>query len=177
RMADEALSYRRFFDINTLVGIRVENEQVMQGCHAVLFRFLERRVVDGLRVDHIDGLRDPRLYLERLRERTGDGRIFVEKILASHETLHQSWPVEGSTGYDFLNVLNGLFVDSDNEGPLSLVYEDLTGETTDFDALVLEKKRLVLHDLFASDFADLTNLLHTICESGIDTRDWPRREI
>ncbi len=176
--ADESLSYRRFFDINTLIGVRIEDEQVLQERHQLVLGLVNRGHIDGLRIDHIDGLRDPKSYLDRLRARVPhNARLFVEKILAHGEALPRDWPVEGTTGYDFLNVVNGLFVDHGAATAMTHLYGELTGEHASFDEVVQEKKRLVLDDLFASDLADLGTLLRQISEDGIDSRDWRRRDL
>src|SRR5580698_8123888 len=103
RTGAEELSYLRFFDIETLAGLRVEDERVFAESHRLILDLVHRGTVDGLRIDHVDGLADPQGYLERLRQATGGGYVVVEKILQSGEELPGSWPVAGTSGYDFLN--------------------------------------------------------------------------
>ncbi len=110
RTASEEGQYRRFFDINELVGIRVEDDAVFADSHRLILRWIREGIIDGLRVDHVDGLRDPLAYLLRLEEaRTGVWAL-VEKILARGEELPSDWPVAGTTGYDWLNIAGGLFI-------------------------------------------------------------------
>ena len=108
RTASEEAQYRRFFDISELVGIRVEEDAVFADSHRLILRWLREGVIDGLRVDHIDGLRGPRAYLERLHDASSGGWVLVEKILARNEQLPTDWPVAGTTGYDWLNLAGGL---------------------------------------------------------------------
>ncbi len=159
RDGDLRLNYRRFFAVSTLAAIRVEDEKVFNDVHALLRKWIEKGWLDGLRVDHPDGLRDPENYLRRLRALAPDLWIIVEKILQSKEQLPDSWPVQGTTGYDFLNQVNGLFIDSTNEKNLTDFYSKFTGEPTDTSRLVQEKKKLVLKTLFATEVSRLTKIL------------------
>ena len=111
RTAGRELDYRRFFDITTLAGLRVEDEHVLKATHGLVLSWVAEGVVDGLRIDHPDGLRDPEGYLRALAQRAPEAWVVVEKILEPEEELPSSWPVAGTTGYDFLNVVGGLFVD------------------------------------------------------------------
>jgi maltooligosyltrehalose synthase len=110
RTADQQLGYRRFFDVNTLIGLRVEREFVFDETHALIVKWLKQGLLDGVRVDHPDGLRDPKQYFERLRERAPEAWIVGEKILEPGEWLREDWPVEGTSGYDFLNMAMGVLV-------------------------------------------------------------------
>ena len=110
KTADQQLGYRRFFDVNTLIGLRVEREHVFEETHALVLDWLRRGVLDGVRIDHPDGLRDPLEYLPRLREHAPDAWIVAEKILEPGEFLRESWPIEGTSGYDFLNAALGVLV-------------------------------------------------------------------
>jgi maltooligosyltrehalose synthase len=118
RAAARDLGYRRFFDINTLVALRMEDEQVFADTHALVLRWLREGVLDGVRIDHPDGLRDPEAYCQRLHRAALQSWIVVEKILEPGEGLRDSWPVAGTTAYDFLNRVGGLFVDPDNRRPV-----------------------------------------------------------
>ncbi len=127
RTAEQELAYRRFFDVNTLVGLRMENPQVFADTHALILRWLREGVLDGIRVDHPDGLRDPRRYFERLREESPEVWIIGEKILEPGERYREEWPIDGTTGYDYLNQAGGLFVESENEQEFTKIYADFTG--------------------------------------------------
>jgi (1->4)-alpha-D-glucan 1-alpha-D-glucosylmutase len=177
RSADSDLRYRRFFDIDTLIGLRMEDEQVFQDTHSRVLEWVREGVIDGLRVDHVDGLRDPLEYLERLRAAAPDAWIVVEKILETDETLPETWPIAGTTGYDFLNRLTGLFVDPDGEAALTAFYREFTGVTGDYAALVRDKKLLVLREMLGSDLNRLTDLLVQICERHRRHRDYSRHQL
>ena len=115
-LANEAINYRRFFAVSDLAGVRVEDPEVFDATHALILALIDEGLVDGLRVDHIDGLRDPRAYLRRLRERAPRlGYLLVEKILAPGEALPEGWGVDGTTGYEFANLLTGLLTDPGGE--------------------------------------------------------------
>jgi (1->4)-alpha-D-glucan 1-alpha-D-glucosylmutase len=177
RTAKQDLGYRRFFDINTLVGLRMEDERVFQDTHALIAHWLERGVLDGLRIDHPDGLRDPQQYFQRLADMSGRAWVVAEKILMPEEAIPADWPIAGTTGYDFLNRVLGLFIDPQAEGPLTEFYAEFTGEPIDYVALAREKKHLVMRDLFASDINRLTVQLADICERHRRYRDYTRREL
>ncbi len=177
RTAGQELDYRRFFDVHTLAGLRMEDERVFQETHALVLDWARRGVLDGLRVDHPDGLRDPEQYFERLREAAPEAWIVVEKILEPGERLPASWPVDGTTGYDFLNLAGGLFVDPAGEGPLSELYAELAGQTTDWPELVWQKKRMVLQELLASDVNRIAEVFLQVCERHRRYRDFTRFEL
>jgi (1->4)-alpha-D-glucan 1-alpha-D-glucosylmutase len=176
RTAGRDLGYRRFFDITTLIGLRQEDDQVFADTHALVLEWLEAGVLDGLRVDHPDGLRDPATYFRRLREATPRGWIVAEKILEPVEHLRADWPIAGTTGYDFLNLVGGLFVDGRNEAEMSRIYAAFTGSTEDLATVTREAKRLVLRDVLGSELNRLTALLLEICESHRRARDYTRHE-
>ena len=178
RTARQDLGYRRFFDINTLIGLRTEHEQVFADIHDLVFRWLgSNGKVDGVRVDHPDGLLDPEQYLIRLRERVPSGWIVVEKILMPDEHMRASWPVSGTTGYDFMNQVMGLFIDPDSEETLTGFYGDFTGETRNFPEILREKKRQILGQVLGSDLNLLTSMLSQICERHPHHRDYTRHEL
>jgi (1->4)-alpha-D-glucan 1-alpha-D-glucosylmutase len=177
RTADQELGYRRFFDVNTLVGLRMERAQVFEATHRRILEWLENGVLDGVRVDHPDGLRDPQQYFERLRARVPDAWIIGEKILESGEFLRESWPIEGTTGYDFMNVCNNLIVRGDGLKELTAIYSDFTREPVDFNAVAHEKKLTVQQEGLGSDINRLTSLFVEICEGNRDRRDYTRAEI
>jgi (1->4)-alpha-D-glucan 1-alpha-D-glucosylmutase len=177
KLAKQDLDYRRFFDINTLVGLRMEDDRVFADTHALVLHWLKHGVLDGLRIDHPDGLRDPRRYFERLKSASPEGWIVAEKILMADERLPENWPIDGTTGYDFLNRVLRLFIDPQGEAPLTEFYAEFTGEPTDYAALEREKKHLVIRDLFASDLNRLTAQLAEISEGRRRFRDYSRREM
>src|SRR4051812_22273977 len=178
RTAGRELDYRRFFDIHTLAALRMEDEAVFLDTHDLVLAWLERGVVDGLRIDHPDGLRDPEGYLRRLERAAGsDTYVVVEKILEPGERLPQSWPVAGTTGYDFTNRVGGLFVDPAAEEPLSVAYTAFTGETVDYDEVVHENKHLVMAEVLSAEINRLTNLAIDACEHHRRYRDYTRHEL
>jgi (1->4)-alpha-D-glucan 1-alpha-D-glucosylmutase len=177
RTAEQDLGYRRFFDVNTLVGLRQETRKVFADTHALVIRWLNEGVLDGVRVDHPDGLRDPKLYFTWLRENAEGVWILGEKILEPGEKLRADWPIDGTTGYDYLNEVGGLFVDTENEQVLSNIYSEFTGESTDYDAVSRDKKHRVLRDLLGSDVNRLTTLFTEICECHRDRRDFTQHDV
>ncbi len=145
RVADDEVNYRRFFAINDLVGLRAEDGRVFEETHRLALDLLRRGAADGLRIDHPDGLRDPEGYLRRLREAHGEPfYLVVEKILAADEELPEGWPVEGTTGYEFANLVGRLFVDPEGEEILDRAYRGFTGEGRSFAEISREGKRLVM---------------------------------
>jgi (1->4)-alpha-D-glucan 1-alpha-D-glucosylmutase len=153
-------NYRRFFDVSTLIGLRAEDPEVFDRTHAVPLRLLRKGLVDGLRIDHPDGLADPRGYLRRLAAH--DTWIVAEKILADKEKLPSDWPCAGTTGYDALGVIGGLFTDPAGEGPLTEAYTDLTGGSGDFAAVEREAKRFIAERSLVPEVDRLTRLLARI---------------
>jgi (1->4)-alpha-D-glucan 1-alpha-D-glucosylmutase len=166
RTAAREIDYRRFFNINGLVGLRVEDEAVFRDSHRLILQLVHDGRVAGLRVDHIDGLRDPAAYLEHLQRATGDAPIYVEKILEDGEQLPEGWPVRGTTGYDFLNAVNGLFVDDGGEAELDRLYREFTSETVSYDEVLEDKKRFVLDRLIGGDLSHLAGLFVAACEDA-----------
>jgi (1->4)-alpha-D-glucan 1-alpha-D-glucosylmutase len=181
------LGYRRFFDINSMIGLRMEDAGVFEETHTRVIEWLGRGVLDGARIDHPDGLRDPQGYFERLRAtvaRVGrpDAWVVVEKILEPGEHLPHAWPVDGTTGYDFLSRVLGLLVDTCAEEPLTHFYTEFTGErgvshAGDYYAMVREKKLFAARELLGSDLNRLTELLLQISERHRCFRDYTRREL
>ncbi|RFA97640.1 malto-oligosyltrehalose synthase [Pyrobaculum aerophilum] len=147
-------NYRRFFAINDLIAVRVELEEVFKESHEVITKL----PVDGLRIDHIDGLYDPHQYINKLREAIGNKLIYVEKILALEESLPRGWRVDGTTGYDFLNYVNLLLVDGTNEHLMTEIYEEFIGKKLNVDRVVSESKRLVINTLFKGDVERLAKM-------------------
>jgi (1->4)-alpha-D-glucan 1-alpha-D-glucosylmutase len=148
--------YRRFFDIGDLAGVRVEDPDVFETTHAKVLELVHDGLVDGLRIDHPDGLANPREYLDRLRDR-GVHYVWVEKILEPGEPL-RDWPVQGTTGYEFANDITALFVDPVGEQPLTELYAELTGERRTFAEIADEAKREVAQTTFAQELERLRTL-------------------
>ncbi len=159
RSAFKEINYRRFFDINELICVRVEDEGVFGETHRLVLGLLRDRRIDGVRADHIDGLQDPAHYLRLLRRSSPSTYAFIEKILMPGEELPSRWEADGTTGYDFLNALNGIFVEPANEGRFNEIYSGFTGVTKDFEEVLWECKRGVLRKLF---IGEMDNLLHSL---------------
>jgi (1->4)-alpha-D-glucan 1-alpha-D-glucosylmutase len=177
RSARRDLGYRRFFDVTTLAGLRMEDERVFLDTHQRVLPLLAEGDIDGLRVDHPDGLRDPEEYLRRLRWHAPRAWIVVEKILEPGETLRPSWPVEGTTGYDFLREVDGLFVDPAGEASLAASERRMTGRTATFDALARASRLHVLRELLGSELTRLTALLLDVLEGHRRHRDHTRHDL
>ncbi|HWL35890.1 MAG TPA: malto-oligosyltrehalose synthase [Frankiaceae bacterium] len=159
RCGTHDLNYRRFFDVTTLAGLRVEEPDVFDESHALILELVRDGVVTGLRIDHPDGLADPKAYLDRLAGASGGVWTVVEKILEPGERLPADWACAGTTGYDALAEVAGLFVDPAGEESLSRLYEDFTGDAADYDRFVASGKRLVLTRILASEVEWLHRLL------------------
>jgi (1->4)-alpha-D-glucan 1-alpha-D-glucosylmutase len=191
RVAADEINFRRFFDINELAAIRVEERKVFSAVHNFIFRMVKRGIVTGLRVDHIDGLYDPELYLKELQRgavralrggQSTDGRnrslnkpsfyVMVEKILGRNEELRENWATQGTTGYDFLNLLNGVFVDRSNEGAFRKIWQRITGGQERFDDVAYEGKKLVLRAAMSSELHVLARRLDRISEQHRYSRDF-----
>jgi (1->4)-alpha-D-glucan 1-alpha-D-glucosylmutase len=171
RLSAEEINYRRFFDISELIGVRVEDGEVFRLTHDLIFRLAERGLIDGLRIDHIDGLFDPTAYLRQMRQRLPGLYLVVEKILGDGEDLPAAWPVQGTTGYDFLNAVNGLFVREKNAGPMERLYRRFTGIEGSAGRLLRDKKRLVLSILFRGELGRLCRLTERIAAGTIRGRE------
>ncbi|MGH7620720.1 MAG: malto-oligosyltrehalose synthase, partial [Gemmatimonadaceae bacterium] len=180
RRAEHEINYRRFFDINELVALRMEDPSVFGATHRRIIQWVKDGQLDGLRIDHVDGLRNPRDYLARLRAAVrqvlpeSDIPIWVEKILSGAERLRDDWPVEGTTGYDFLNQVNNVLVDAAGAEALTQIYTHFTGQDGDFAALAQDCKRMVANEVLGSDLNQLTALLLQIAEHHRRHRDYPR---
>jgi (1->4)-alpha-D-glucan 1-alpha-D-glucosylmutase len=187
RVAADEINYRRFFDINDLAALRVEDPDVFRAVHAMVFRFLERGWVTGLRIDHPDGLLDPEHYLQDLQAGyrelqvrhplpTVDGDrplyIVVEKILGYDESLRSTWPTHGTTGYDFLNLLNGIFVDRRSARRIKEIYSSFTGDEARFFNLYYDSKKAVLKVSMSSELSMLARRLDRISEQHRWSRDF-----
>jgi (1->4)-alpha-D-glucan 1-alpha-D-glucosylmutase len=173
RVAGEEINYRRFFDVNALAAIRMELPEVFDQTHRLVFELIGAGHIDGLRIDHIDGLAFPRDYLARLREHGGDGLyLLVEKILGADEKLRTDWPVHGTTGYEFANQLVQLLVSAPELPQLAASYERFLGFRLDYREVAYRSKKLVTHTSMASEVNVLGHLLNRISESHRWYRDF-----
>jgi (1->4)-alpha-D-glucan 1-alpha-D-glucosylmutase len=184
RVASDDINYRRFFDTNDLAGICMENENVFQATHRLILELVAEHKVDGLRIDHPDGLYDPAQYFERLKhsiaaavknpENSGNGShyVVVEKILTGSERLRAEWPVCGTTGYDFANLVNGLFVDRSAATRFEGIYRRFVDDEIDFDDLAYRSRRLIVRVALASELNVLANQLSHIALSKRKTCDF-----
>ena len=180
RVAGEEINYRRFFDINELAAIRMEDPDVFAETHRLVFRLVGAGRVTGFRVDHPDGLYAPAEYFRRLQRECArpahgvDGPFFIvaEKILSPGESLPQRWPIAGTTGYEFLNLLNGIFVDRSQARAMEQLYARLIKERPPFGEVVYECKRLVMQTAMSSELNMLANRLKAISETHRSSRDF-----
>lgn len=184
RTAADDINWRRFFDINELGGLRVERADVLEATHAKIFELVAEGLVDGLRIDHIDGLADPRGYCRQLRRRVNgllDLRpagtevdffpIYVEKILGPEEHLHDDWSVDGTTGYEFMNQVSLLQTDPAGEAQLKACWEEASGRTSDFMVEARAARELVLNGTLAGDFETVAQALLKVARNDLMSRD------
>ncbi len=172
QLSRERLGHRRFFTVAELVGVRQEDPTVFEDTHVLISQLVNDGAVDGLRLDHIDGLRDPLGYLESLQRATGgDTWIVVEKILAPGEEIPREWPVAGTTGYEYLDASAKAFVDPAGLDVLATHYRDVTGSTLDFDALVHEQQRFIIHERLGPETARFAAALEELARRDRIARD------
>ncbi|MGD9724178.1 MAG: malto-oligosyltrehalose synthase [Pirellulales bacterium] len=194
RVATDEINYRRFFDIDSLAAIRVEDPQVFAAIHEKIFGFVRKRWITGLRIDHADGLLDPQQYLSNLRAaaaaaRSGDEQpgsvaaappatdtlyTVIEKILAHDEALPDDWPIDGTTGYEFLNLLNDVFVDGAGAMELADAYVRLTGQVTPFAEILYQSKRGIMTASLSAELYMLSHQLDRLSEHHRWSRDFTR---
>ncbi len=184
KVATEEINYRRFFDINELAAVCTENKEVFNATHQFIRQMIRLGQINGLRVDHPDGLSDPFAYYNHLQQliqqETGghsntNGEYFglwIEKILANFEYLPPDWPVSGTTGYDIAFLLNGIFVRQQTEQPINRIYSRFIGQNLDFEELLHDRKKLVTHRMLSSELSVLANLLSHIAQANRRTRDF-----
>jgi (1->4)-alpha-D-glucan 1-alpha-D-glucosylmutase len=184
RVAGDEINYRRFFDINELAGLRIEDEKVFDATHQLILSLIEQGKIQGLRIDHGDGLYDPVGYYQRLNDKisailhvdteqdTPPIYIVAEKIVANYEYLSTNWPIHGTTGYEFANIVNGVFIDSAAEKSLTHCYTRFIEYRQDFDELVYHAKKLVMTTALASELNVLANQLSKIADASSKTRDY-----
>ena len=177
RLAGELTNYRRFFDVAALIGVRTELPRVFSATHARVEAMIAQGQIGGLRIDHPDGLRDPRAYFRRLRDALPNGRLYIEKILENDERLEADWPIDGTVGYDFLAKVNRLWMDDQRTDALTAIYSDFTGHPVNFAALVREKKRSIIETTFSADHDRLSRAALGIARSRSRTRDLSPRHL
>jgi (1->4)-alpha-D-glucan 1-alpha-D-glucosylmutase len=173
RVAADDINYRRFFNINDLAGIRMELPEVFEQTHRLILELLRDGSLQGLRIDHVDGLLDPKEYLQRLRARAGiPFYLVVEKILAHHENLREEWPVEGTTGYEFCSQVTGLLVDGAAEYAFSRFYLEFTGEWQAFSQIVRESKIKIMENEMRSELETLSREAVHVARQNPRTTDF-----
>jgi (1->4)-alpha-D-glucan 1-alpha-D-glucosylmutase len=178
RVGPHEINYRRFFDVTELVSVRVEDEEVFLATHKFLFELLRSGKITGLRIDHPDGLRDPKTYFERLQKHAGgDQYILAEKILSDDERLPIDWPIQGTTGYDYLIYQNSLFIDREQEAAFTQIYSRFTGSSEDFPSLAFRSKQEVLNRMFVAEVNALISRLKALAISGRTSRDFTEAEL
>ena len=171
----DAINYRRFFTISDLAGLRVEDDAVFDATHGLLLALLREGLIDGVRIDHIDGLRDPKSYALRLREKAGRPfYLLVEKILARDERLPAGWGADGTTGYEVANLLIGLAINPDATEALTTLYSEFTGRDAGPEAVVRAAKIEVLTGAMAAEVESIVARLHALAQSDPRTRDLGR---
>jgi len=182
---NESINYRRFFTIAELVGVRVEDPFVFEATHGYILRLVSKNPYAGLRVDHIDGLRDPLAYLNKLQERLASDEarketssyVLVEKILARHEALPDDWPVSGTTGYDYLNEANGLFVEPKGARRMEEIYSTFIGRQQNFVDVVYQKKKSVMNTLLGVEMRTLGRQLAELASQDRYARELNREQL
>ncbi|HET7712523.1 MAG TPA: malto-oligosyltrehalose synthase, partial [Thermoanaerobaculia bacterium] len=190
RIASEKINYRRFFDVTDLIGVRVENPEVFEARNRRTLELIAEGKVTGLRIDHIDGLYDPIGHMRKLQLRLAgtssqadagaDAKSFyviVEKILAAEEELPREFPVSGTTGYDFLDSLNALFVDPDGLQRLGQFYRSFTGLYATFSDIAYQRKKQVIHELFSGEMRTLGKELSSLAIVDRNARDFAPSEL
>jgi (1->4)-alpha-D-glucan 1-alpha-D-glucosylmutase len=175
RLARDETPYRRFFDVNGLIGVRVEDDTVFDAMHRLVGTWVADGSVDGLRVDHVDGLADPGAYLRRLRALAPSQWIGVEKILAEGEAL-PPWPVDGTTGYETGALLTRLLVAAEGEAPLNGLYTRFTGALDNFDEVEEDARHEILEHWLAGDAKRVALTLYRMCQDDLDLRDYSLRD-
>ncbi|HTM60335.1 MAG TPA: malto-oligosyltrehalose synthase [Burkholderiales bacterium] len=172
RVASDEINYRRFFEITDLAGLRIEEPDVFESTHGLIQRLAKTGAIDGLRIDHPDGLADPQAYLERLNEAFVRPWIVVEKILADYEHLCADWPIQGTTGYRFVNVLTGVYIDQAAAAQFDRVYQRFTGERAHFNEISIAARHLIMNTTLAAELFMLSNWLARIAAGNRFTRDF-----
>lgn len=190
RTAADEINWRRFFDIIQLAGVRIQEPAAFELVHSTIFRLYAEGLIDGIRIDHIDGLADPRTYCRRIHKRLrqlsrlrppeapgGPAYVVVEKILAPEERLPREWQVDGTTGYSFMNDVSAMLHDPKGEPPLTELWTHLSGRFSDFEAESKQARRWILKELLAAEFNACAHALHQVARSDPMTRDWSQMAV
>jgi (1->4)-alpha-D-glucan 1-alpha-D-glucosylmutase len=185
RCAADGINWRRFFEVTDLAGVRVEQDDVFEATHAMIFRLYTEGLIDGVRIDHVDGLADPGAYCRKLRLRLqaltsqrppdlppAPAYIVVEKILAHGEHLRRNWEIDGTSGYDFMDRVGALLHDPAGDGPLAAMWAEITGSDLDFQAEVRQARRQLLTNNLAGEFEAAARALHAVARTDLRTRDF-----
>lgn len=162
KVSNDEINYRRFFCVNQLISLKVEEKPVFNYVHSFIFELMKKGYINSLRVDHIDGLSNPTAYINNIRESYKDTYVAVEKILEFNEDLPEEWDIQGTTGYDFMNKLNGIFCKTDNEEKFSKLYKDFTNLCTTYNDLMYKNKKLMIENHMTGDVDNLAHLLKKI---------------
>lgn len=162
KVGAEELNYRRFFTVNELICVSIDDPKVFEITHSLIQELVEQGRIDGVRIDHIDGLYNPKRYLERLRKSLGNAYITVEKILEPGETLPEDWPTQGTSGYEFLYHMNGVFCQTGHEAAFTRIYQRLTGADQPYHEMEVASKRLIADKNLAGDVENLANMLKQV---------------
>ena len=182
RVASDEINYRRFFDVNTLAALNMDRQDVFDAAHRFTFELLKTGGVDGLRIDHPDGLYDPKQYFDRLQAKAAAELghplyVAVEKIIEGDEKLPADWQVNGTSGYDALIAINDLYVDGRTAERFQQIYGDFAGDDTPFEEWVYRKKGLVLDTSLSSELNVLAHRLDPIAQSNRHSRDFTLKEL
>jgi len=164
KVASEKLNYRRFFTVNELICLNAQHPHVFDQTHGLIQRLVKEGKMTGLRIDHIDGLYDPLAYLQQLKAEMGDTYVVVEKILEADETLPDDWPIQGTSGYEFLTCVNRVFCQSDSKAEFSRLYEQFADVEDNYEQLFLDKKRLLAESELVGDIDNLAHLLNGVAK-------------
>lgn len=175
-VAGQEINYRRFFNINELIAIHIEKEAVLNQHHNLIFHFIAEDKIQGVRIDHPDGLYDPKTYFKRLQNHKPP-LVVIEKILDLDEKLPKTWEVQGTVGYEYLNILNGLFIKKNHEPILSKIYSRFIGRQIDFKDLLYQRKKNFILTHMGSETFTLGARLAQIAESNRDFRDFTRVDL
>ncbi len=162
KVATEEINYKRFFSINELISLRMQDDEVFDDTHSLIFELINEKAITGLRIDHIDGLYDPTRHLNKLSLRAGDIFVIAEKILGYDEKIPTIWPIQGTTGYDFLNRINLLFSRAENESEFESLYSEFVGDHQGYEELLYSKRKLIIEQHMAGDLDNLAHVLHGI---------------
>lgn len=168
----DAITHRRFFNITGLIGVRVEDPAVFEEAHSLIFDLVDSGVVDGLRVDHVDGLADPGAYLSRLRDRLPGTPVWVEKILTGPETLAEDWPVEGTTGYEVARTFARALTDPAGLEAITRAYRDRTGRQEPFPAVLQAARRQIMTEELSAELWSLTEMLSNLAASDPEVQEF-----